>query len=168
MAASGQAVLFADCTYESNSMVTVPDARASAKACGSGLPKADRLRARRQFLAAQRQGARVHTPHFVVLLLPSDRQRFGVTVTRRVAGAVGRNRIKRVAREVFRQNRGLFPASCDIVLVARRGADALDYALLQAELSKVAPAMVRACKAKQSASDSSATRRSSKAAKDPT
>ena len=47
--------------------------------------------------------------HFVVMVLPAERQRLGVTVTRAYAGAVGRNRIKRLAREVFRRERGLFP-----------------------------------------------------------
>jgi ribonuclease P protein component len=108
------------------------------------LTRADRLLRRAEFLRIQREGKRVHTPHFVVMVLPAARQRLGVTVTRRIAGAVGRNRIRRVAREVFRRNRGLFPPKSDLVLVARDGADRLDYAALRAELAQVRTAMARA------------------------
>ena len=107
-------------------------------------PRVDRLLRRAEFLRVQREGKRVHTPHFVVMVLPAARQRLGVTVTRRVAGAVGRNRIRRLAREVFRRERALFPARSDLVLVARGGADQLDYAALRDELARVRTAMARA------------------------
>lgn len=45
--------------------------------------------------------------------------RLGVTVTRKVGGAVERNRIKRLAREWFRARRSEFQ-SCDLVLIAKR------------------------------------------------
>jgi ribonuclease P protein component len=106
--------------------------------------RVDRLLRRAEFLRIQREGKRVHTPHFVVMVLPAARQRLGVTVTRRIAGAVGRNRIRRVAREVFRRERELFPPKSDLVLVARQGADRLDYAALRAELAEVRTAMARA------------------------
>ena len=106
--------------------------------------RVDRVLRRAEFLRIQREGKRVHTPHFVVMVLPAACQRLGVTVTRRVAGAVGRNRIRRVAREVFRRNRGIFPPNSDLVLVARDGADQLDYAALRAELTQVRTAMARA------------------------
>jgi ribonuclease P protein component len=111
---------------------------------GERFRRVDRLLRRAEFLRIQREGKRVHTPHFVVMVLPAARQRLGVTVTRRIAGAVGRNRIRRVAREVFRRDRGLFPPNSDLVLVARDGADRLDYAALRAELAQVRTAMARA------------------------
>ncbi|MBV1858982.1 MAG: ribonuclease P protein component [Nannocystaceae bacterium] len=48
--------------------------------------------------------------------------RLGVTVTRKVGRAHQRNRIKRLAREVFRQERALLPPGYDMVLVAKRNA----------------------------------------------
>jgi len=107
-------------------------------------PRVDRLLRRAEFLRVQREGKRVQTPHFVVMVLPAAHQRMGVTVTRRVAGSVGRNRVKRLAREVFRRDRSLFPPRCDLVLVARAGADRLDYAALRSELVQVRAAMTRA------------------------
>jgi ribonuclease P protein component len=94
----------------------------------------------------QHGGKRVQTRHFVIMLMPDSHQRIGVTVTRRVAGSVGRNRIKRLVREVFRRNRRLFPQECDTVVLARTGADQLDYAAVHGEVAKASAAMLRALK----------------------
>jgi ribonuclease P protein component len=94
----------------------------------------------------QRDGRRVHTPSFVIMVLPSSTQRMGITITRRVAGAVGRNRVKRLVREVFRRNRALFPDACEFVLVARSGADRLDYETLRQELLGARNALQRAAR----------------------
>ena len=85
----------------------------------------------------------MHTPHFVILLVPHGGQRLGVTVGRRVGGAVQRNRVKRLVREVFRRNRELFPPDCDIVLVARPGAERLDYATVKSEVERAQNALFR-------------------------
>lgn len=114
------------------------------RALAQGLPRADRLRRRAEFLRVQGAGKRVPTPHFVLMVLAAQRQRLGVTVTKRTAGAVGRNRIKRLAREVFRRERALFPANCEVVLVARSGADQLDYGALLGEIQNAQAALLRA------------------------
>ena len=119
---------------------------ASVHSAGERFPRSDRILSRADYLRTQREGRRVHTPHFLIMVLASNRQRLGVTVTRKTAGAVGRNRIRRLAREVFRRNRALFPAGCDFVLLARAGADQLDYATLQAELTAASSALGRAAR----------------------
>lgn len=53
--------------------------------------------------------------------------RLGVTVTRKVGGAVQRNRIKRLVREVFRRNRTRFGDGMDMVWVAKRSATKVTY-----------------------------------------
>lgn len=95
----------------------------------------------------------MHGRHFIFVVLrcktgqmpPESCRRLGVTVTKRVAGAVGRNRVKRLVRSVFRQERTLFPENCEVVVVAKRGAELLGYAqvrddvaLVQYRLRKVA------------------------------
>lgn len=45
--------------------------------------------------------------------------RLGVVASRRVGGAVTRNRAKRLLREVFRRRRPRRDVSADVVLVAR-------------------------------------------------
>jgi ribonuclease P protein component len=111
--------------------------------------RSSRLLRRSEFVRVQTQGRRVHTSHFVILLSRVQRPtqsgpRLGVTVGRRVGCAVRRNRIKRLVREVFRRNRELFPVDCDVVLVARSGADGLDYASVLAELLRARASIERA------------------------
>ncbi len=59
-------------------------------------------------------------------------------MTKKVGNAVQRNHIKRVVREVFRLNRPLFPASHDVVFIAKRGAHQTDYASLLDEVRRAA------------------------------
>ena len=48
--------------------------------------------------------------------------RMGITVSRKVGGAVVRNRVKRWIRECYRRRHdGAFPAQVDFVVVARPG-----------------------------------------------
>jgi ribonuclease P protein component len=110
---------------------------------GHPFPRSARLLRRSDFVRVQGGGRRVHTPHFVILLAPHVGQRLGVTVGRRVGGAARRNRIKRLVREVFRLNRELFPTDCDIVLVARPGAERLDYATVKSEVERAQNALFR-------------------------
>ncbi len=114
------------------------------------LPRSRRLRRREEFLHAQREGTRVHTPHFVVVVLPRPEgervPRLGITVTKKVAGSVGRNRVKRVVREVFRRNRLLFPEGCDLVVIAKSGAPELGYGQVASELAKVRGPMAGAAR----------------------
>jgi ribonuclease P protein component len=111
---------------------------------GQHFPSTSRLLRRSDFLRVQHTGLRVHTPHFVILVVSGgDGQRLGVTVGRRVGGATRRNRVKRLIREVFRRNRELFPDDCDLVLVARPGAERLDYDAVKSEVERAQNAMRR-------------------------
>lgn len=47
--------------------------------------------------------------------------RLGLVVSRRVGGAVRRNRWKRLIRESFRLNRDALPRDCDLVVLPRGG-----------------------------------------------
>jgi ribonuclease P protein component len=109
--------------------------------------KSDRILRRADFLRVQHQGKKVQTRSFLIMVLPAEQSRIGITVTRRTAGAVGRNRIKRLVREVYRSNRALFPEGCELVLVARAAATALDYPALRAELEQAGSLLRRAATA---------------------
>lgn len=87
------------------------------------LPKAGRLRRRRDFLEVQQRGRRLFAGEVLVLALDAGgaRPRIGITVSSKVANAVARNRVKRWVREAFRAVQGDLP-SVDLVVVARRGA----------------------------------------------
>ena len=51
--------------------------------------------------------------------------RLGLSVSRKVGGAVERNRVKRVLRDAFAAESSRLPAGMDAVVVARRDAHAL-------------------------------------------
>ncbi len=92
----------------------------------------ERLKRRKDFLAAA-AGASVSTPGFVVQELRREDggpARVGFTVSRKVGGAVERNRVRRQLREVVRLSAAtsLNPGS-DYVLVGRRAA--LDIAFVK-------------------------------------
>lgn len=86
-----------------------------------------RILKRYQFQELYREGATVHTRHFVANILNTDLQtsRIGITVSKKVGGAVTRNRIKRIVREYFRINGRLFFENRDIQLIAKRTAGQL-------------------------------------------
>ncbi|MGE5255385.1 MAG: ribonuclease P protein component [Hyphomicrobiales bacterium] len=89
------------------------------------LKKADRILKRSEFAGLSGSTHRkVHTNLFIALVVPNrlERSRLGITVSRKVGGAVQRNRLKRLAREFFRLNRHLLKAHWDINLIARRDA----------------------------------------------
>ena len=91
-------------------------------------PRAARLRRRRDFLAVQQRGRRLFAREWVILALENQRgsPRLGVTVSSKVANAVGRNRAKRWAREAYRELAGGFPA-VDVLAIARSGAVAAGF-----------------------------------------
>jgi len=87
------------------------------------LPKAARLRRRREFLAVQERGARLFSAELLVLKGPTctERPRIGITVSSKLANAVGRNRLKRWVRQAFREVQAELPP-VDLVVIARKGA----------------------------------------------
>jgi ribonuclease P protein component len=103
-----------------------------------------RVRKRSEFVHVQAASRRVTTTHFVLLVAaqakpqPGGASRIGFIVTRKIGGAVARNRIKRVCRECFRLWPGLLPDGIDLVVVARQGAETMGLADVRAEWGGVA------------------------------
>lgn len=101
------------------------------------LRKSDRIRKRREYLAIQRQGQKIHLQDIVVLCCRREHgRRLGVTVSKRVGKAVQRNHVKRLIREVWRRNR--MGEGFDIVVVARQRAVRTTYGRLTRQLLELA------------------------------
>jgi ribonuclease P protein component len=91
----------------------------------------ERVRRRADYLRIQKSGTRTHGRFMTLIALPNGTQkaRLGVSASRRLGGAVLRNRAKRLIREVFRKNK---PAvGLDLVVIPRPG-------LLEAPLAALA------------------------------
>ena len=85
-----------------------------------GLPRVDRIRRRPDFERVYSQGARISGRFMTVFVLRtgSPQTRLGVAATRKLGGAIVRNRAKRLARELFRRQK--IAGGYDIVIVPRR------------------------------------------------
>ena len=99
-------------------------------------PPSARLRASAEFQAVFKGGRRLSSPQlrlFAHVRAEASAPRLGVAVSKKVdKRAVGRNRIKRLARETFRHERHRLPAG-DYVLIAQPGASALSSDELRAQ-----------------------------------
>ena len=63
----------------------------------------------------------MHGSGFSVIYRENGRgfNRIGISVSRKIKGAVVRNRIKRIFKESFRLHRSVFPCNADIVITVR-------------------------------------------------
>lgn len=95
--------------------------------------RSGRLTRSREFDRVYRQGRSYATPHIVMYVFrrglaegggkeaTGDKVRLGVSVNKRIGGAVDRSKIKRLLRDAFLGTSKSVPADYDVVLVARPG-----------------------------------------------
>ena len=105
---------------------------------GTHVGAMERLKRRKDFLAAA-AGASVSPPGFVVQELRRDDgepARVGFTISRKVGGAVERNRLRRQLREIVRLSAATgLNAGSDYVLVGRRAALGIPFVKLTADFA---------------------------------
>jgi ribonuclease P protein component len=102
------------------------------------LTAAERIRRRTEFQQVYDQGLRLHgrlLTMFVLRTKGSSAARLGIAATRKLGGAVVRNRAKRLIREVFRRNKAA--AGIDLVVVPRREALTASFEALEADFRTV-------------------------------
>jgi len=91
------------------------------------------IRRRADFERVYERGARAHSRYATVFILGNDRDvsRLGIAATKKLGGAVQRNRAKRLIREVFRRNN--LVVGYDIVVVPKREVLGASLTVLEAD-----------------------------------
>ncbi len=122
-------------------MIPSNGTRPPRQATQEALPRSRRVLKRGDFLRVQEGGARVTTRHLLILLAPrvdGMETRLGLVASRKMGGAVQRNRAKRLVRESFRRNLSLFPSGVDLIVIVRSGIDLLSQSEVEAEIVGIA------------------------------
>jgi len=102
--------------------------------------RANRLRSPLDFARVRAGGRRVNGRHLSLGYAAGEAEapvRIGFSVSKRVGGAVVRNRVKRRLREAARQQVTSLALGWDIVIAARPSAAQQPYAALDAELREL-------------------------------
>ncbi len=101
-----------------------------------GLRKEERLRKQRDFQIVAKDGIRRNTRNFLIIARRNELgfSRVGAVASKKMGNAVERNRVKRLVREFFRRSKDKLSPSTDYIIVGKRGAQDLNYALVVEEL----------------------------------
>jgi ribonuclease P protein component len=109
-------------------------------------PPALHLKRPSEFRTVLDRGVKRHTGGFILFRADnrSEQPRLGISISRKVGGAVVRNRVKRLVREAFRLNwRAWGLAGTDLVVIAKRGAASLSFHDVSREFSASLPSRDR-------------------------
>jgi ribonuclease P protein component len=103
------------------------------------LPCVARITEKSEFQRVFSQGEKLWGRLFVcyVLIEAATERRLGLVVSRKVGGAVVRNRVKRHIREFFRLNRHRLTPGLQLVVVARMASAVLDGNACSRELERL-------------------------------
>lgn len=105
-----------------------------------GLARHQRLTRSADFRAAYETGRKHVGRHMVLYTLPRPEGalRLGVVSSRKIGGAVQRNRARRLLREAFRRNRFQMEGQTDVVLIARVALLTAEWTNIEGELIALA------------------------------
>ena len=103
------------------------------------LPRAHRISRGAEIVATVRRGARTVTPHAVVHRVATgsdEAARFGVVVSKKVGGAVVRNRVRRRIQSICAGQLAIVPCGELIVVRALPGSPEVEWDTLRSEIGE--------------------------------
>jgi len=102
--------------------------------------KEERLIKNSDFQRVYAEGSRHSNEDFILYVHTAQEgrgRRLGISVSRRLGGAVIRNRIKRLVREVYRERKSRLADNIDIVVVPRKTNTVLSYSRVRQALESL-------------------------------
>ncbi len=96
----------------------------------------DSLKKNSDFGLLYKSGKSYANKYLVIYTLKNntDRNRLGISVSKKVGNSVVRHRIKRLVKESYRLHEEMFNSGLDIAVIARKGSDACDFASIESAL----------------------------------
>lgn len=98
------------------------------------------LKKNRDFQKVYKNGKSAANRYLVMYILPNDteRNRLGISVSKKVGNSVVRHRLTRLIRESYRLSETSFHPGYDIVVIARPGAKEKNYFEMESALLHIA------------------------------
>ena len=102
-------------------------------------PKNSRILKRTDYQRIQRRGQKFRQRHLLGIALPlnGNKSKIGFTVSRKVGGAVVRNRLKRLLREIVRHEMLNMSSTWELVLILHPNAKDADFDQLNEEVTNI-------------------------------
>lgn len=101
------------------------------------LDKRQIIKSSKKFGELFQKGKSVSSEHILLFAKESDKIKFGFAVSKKIKGAVNRNRAKRRLKEVLRINQKHLPQKQCILLVAKPGIEQSKFWLLSEEFLRL-------------------------------
>ena len=98
------------------------------------LDKRTIIKKSREFDRIFTDGHKKSSEHILLLFLESPQIKIGFSVSKKIKGAVKRNRAKRRLREIVRLNQHKLPDKQAYIFFAKPGVEKFDFSKLQTEL----------------------------------
>ena len=98
------------------------------------------LKSNRDFQAVYGKGKSYANRYLVMYVLENglDKNRLGISVSKKVGNSVVRHRITRLIRESYRLHESIFNSGLDIVVIARNSASSVSYGEIESALLHLA------------------------------
>ena len=98
------------------------------------------LKKNHQFQSVYKNGKSYANKYLIMYIMENglDKNRIGISVSKKVGNSVVRHRVTRLVRESYRLQEGVFNSGLDIVIIARASAAMAGYSKIESALLHLA------------------------------